>query len=73
MLIYIAKLNNNADLHKYKYGSCSIGFDSRSEFSFTDGSIRKNVIIFVADMSSSVHIHNKNKDILIHGERPRQQ
>ena len=25
----------------------------------------KNVIIFGVDMSSSVHIHNKNKDILI--------
>ena len=28
----------------------------------------KNVIIFGAYMSSSVHIHNKNKDILILGE-----
>ena len=28
----------------------------------------KNVIIFGADMSSSVHIDNKNKDILILGE-----
>ena len=27
--------------------------------------MRKNVIIFGADMSSSVHIDNKNKDILI--------
>ena len=28
----------------------------------------KNVIIFGADMSSSVYIDNKNKDILILGE-----
>ena len=32
----------------------------------------KNVIIFRADMSSSVHNDNKNKDILILGEEPTQ-
>ena len=32
----------------------------------------KNVNIFGADMSSSVHIDNKNKDILILGEGPTQ-
>ena len=30
----------------------------------------KNVIIFGVDMSSSMHIDNKNKDILILGEGP---
>ena len=30
----------------------------------------KNVIIFGADISSSVHIDNKEKDMLIHGEGP---
>ena len=30
------------------------------------------VTIFGADMSSSVHVDNKNKDILILGERPTQ-
>ena len=32
----------------------------------------KNVIIFGADMSSSVHINNKNTDTLILGEVPTQ-
>ena len=32
----------------------------------------KNVIIFGADMSSSVHIHSKGKDILSLGEGPSQ-
>ena len=32
----------------------------------------KNVIIFRVDMSSSVHIDEKNKDILILGEGPTQ-
>ena len=49
-----------------------MGFDFRLEFSFTDGSMGKNVIIFGADMSSSAHIDDKNKDILILGEGPTQ-
>ena len=44
-----------------------IGFDSRSEFSLPDGSVGKNVIILEVDMSSSVHIDNKKKNILIFG------
>ena len=38
-------------------------FGSRSEFSFTDGSMGKNVTIFGADMSLLMHTDNKNKDI----------
>ena len=34
--------------------------------------MEKNVTIFGADMSSSVHIDNKSKDILIFGEGPTQ-
>ena len=45
-------------------------FDSRSEFSFTDGIMGNDLIIFGAYMSSSVHVDNKNKDILILGEEP---
>ena len=51
------KLTKNADSDKYKYSDYSIRFDSRSELLF------KNV-------SSSVHVDNKNKDILILGEGP---
>ena len=52
----------------FKYSGCGIGFDSRSEFLFTDGSMSRNVVTFEADMSSSVVVDNKNKDILIFGE-----
>ena len=62
------KLTKNADLDKYKYTGYGIGFDSRSEFLFTDGSYGKIVTIFGADMTSSVHVDNKGKDILILGE-----
>ena len=66
------KLTKNADLDKHKYTGYGIGFDSRSEFSFSDGSFAKSFIIFGAYMSSSVHIDNKGKDILILDEGPTQ-
>ena len=62
------KLIKNSDPDKCKDRGYSIGLYSRSEFSFTYESMGKNVIIFGADMSSSVHIDNKNKDILTLGE-----
>ena len=43
--------------------------DSRSEFLFSYG---KNVIIFGADMNSSAHVDNKERDILILGEEQTQ-
>ena len=63
-------MTENADPDKYKYSGYDIGIDSGSKFSFIDGSVGKNVIIFEAYMSSSVHIDNKDQDILILGERP---
>ena len=65
------KLTKNANPDKYKYSGYGIGFDFRSEFLLPDRSYRKNVI-FGADMSSSIHIDNKEKDFLILGEGPTQ-
>ena len=64
------KLSKNADPDKYVCDGYSIGFDSRSEFPLPDGSMGKNVIVFGADMSSSVHTDNKGKYISIPGEEP---
>ena len=50
----------NADIGKYKYFGCSIGFDRKGEFSFGNG-VGKNVIIFGVDMSSSPHINKKKR------------
>ena len=63
-----AELTKNTDTYKYNYSDYGIGLDSRFDFSLTDSSVDKNVIIFEADMNSSAHIDNKNKDILILGE-----
>ena len=62
------KVTKNADPQKYKYSGYGIGFNSHSEFSFTDESMRKNLNIFGTDMSSSVYIDNKNKYISTLGE-----
>ena len=69
-LFGVAELTENAGPDKYAYSGYSIGFDTRSYFSLPEGSTGKNVIIFGADMSSSVHIDHKNKDMLILGEEP---
>ena len=60
-------LTKNADIEKYKFSGYGIGFDRRSSFSFTGGGFGQNVLIFGADMSTSIHIDNKKKDILVLG------
>ena len=65
-------LTENADIDKYRYSGYGIGFDRRGSFSFPGGGFGQNVIIFGADMNSSIHIDNKGKDILILGLGPTQ-
>ena len=66
------KLTSNADIDKYLYSGYGIGFDRKGSFSFPGGGFGLNVIIFGVDMSSSVHVDNKKKDILILGKGPTQ-
>ena len=67
-LFTAVKLIKNADIDKYKCSGYGIGSDARGCFSFPNDSFSQNVIIFGADMSSSVHVDNKKKNILILGE-----
>ena len=71
MLFGAVTLTKNVDIDAYKYSGYGFGFDRKREFSFGNG-FGRNAIIFAVDMSSSVHIDNKNKDILILGEGPTQ-
>ena len=61
-------LTKNADIEKYGYSAFGIGFDRRSSFSFRGGGFCQNVLIFGVDTSSSPHIDNKKKVILILGK-----
>ena len=58
-------LTKNADIDKYGYSGYGIGFDRKGSFSFPGGGCGQNVIIFGADMSSSLHIDNKKRHINI--------
>ena len=58
-------LTKNAAIDKCKYSGYGIGFDRHGSFSFPGIGLGRNVRIFGVDMSSSVHIDNKKKDILI--------
>ena len=60
-LFVAVTLTKNADIDKYRYSGYGIGFDRRSSFSFPNGGFAQNIIIFGADMNSSIHIDNKGK------------
>ena len=70
--MFTVTLIKNADIDKYGYSGYGIGFDRKGSFSFPVGGYGQNVIIFGVDMSSSIHIDNKKKDILILGRGPTQ-
>ena len=71
-LFVAVTVTKNADIDKYKYFGYGIGFNRRGSFSFPAGGFAQNVVIFGADMNSSIHIDNKGKDILILGLGPTQ-
>ena len=65
-------MTKNADIEKYGYSGYGTGFDRRSDFSFPGSGFGQNVLIFGVDISSSAHIDNKKKDILVLGKGPTQ-
>ena len=60
-------LTKNANIDKYKYSGCGIGFDRHGEFSFGNG-LGKNCVIFEADLSSSSHANNQKNNIFVLGK-----
>ena len=65
-------LTKYININKYEYSGYEIGFDRKSRFSFPGGGFGQNVIIFGENMSSSVHVDNEKKDILILRKGPTQ-
>ena len=64
-------LTKNINIDEYKYSGHGIGFDRKETFPIRNG-FSRNCIIFGVDMSTSVHVDNNKKDILILGEGPTQ-
>ena len=60
------------DIHKFKYSGYCAGFDRKGKFSVSNG-FGRNCKIYEADIGSSLHIDNKEKDTLILGEAPIQR
>ena len=71
-LLGAVKLIKHVDVDMYKYSGYGIGFDIKGFYSIGN-EIGKNVIIFGVDMSSSQHIDNKKKFILVLGKGPTQE
>ena len=61
----MVKVTKSVNPNKYGYSGYGIWFYVRSQFLLPGGSCSKIVVTFGADMSSSVHIDNGNKDILV--------
>ena len=59
------------DIDQYKYSGYGIRIHRKGFFSLGE-EVRRNVIIFGAGRSSSPHVNNKRKDILIPGKGPTQ-
>ena len=65
-------LTKNTVVDIYGYSGYGIGFDRRSSFSFPGTGFGQKLLICGVDMSSSSHIDNKKKDVLVPGKRPTQ-
>ena len=65
------KLTKHVNVDLYKYSGYGIGFDRKGSYSIGN-EVGRNVIFFGIYMSSSSHIDNKKKYILILGEGPTQ-
>ena len=65
-------ITKNPDIDQNKYSGYGIGFDRTGVYLLPDGCFGRNVVIFGVDMSSSVHVDDKGKDILILGTGPTQ-
>ena len=63
-------MTKNFDPDKCSYSGYDIGFETRLSFSFISCGFCINVMVLGVDNSSSEHVDNINKDILILGKNP---
>ena len=58
----------NSDTDKWQYSGYAIGFDSTGSFTHPDdGKNAKNVVVFGADMTNSIHSTNQTQPVLVVG------
>ena len=61
------KPNDTTDPPKYNYFGYDIAFVRSGQFTSSDGTLPRNVVIFGADLSKSTHATNKTQNILVLG------
>ena len=66
--IKASRPNDTTDPDKYIYSGYGIGFDHTGLFTHSEGNLARNEIIFVADMSGSVHASNETQNIIVLGK-----
>ena len=71
-LFWAVSITKNTDIDKNKYSGYGTGFDRTGAYLLPDSRFGRNVVIFGVDISSSAHVHNKGKDILIFETGPTQ-
>ena len=69
----VVKLTKNVDLDKYSFSRYAFASNFCSLFSYLGFDWGNNVAIFGLGNSSSAHIVNEKKDILVFGEGPTQE
>ena len=58
----------NSDTDKWQYSGYGVGFNSTGSFTHPDdGQNAKNVIVFGADMTNTIHATNKTQSVLVLG------
>ena len=58
----------NSDTDKWQSSGYGVGFDSTGSFTHSDdGKDAKNVVVFGADMTNSIHETNKTQSVLVLG------
>ena len=63
----MTKPGDTTDPDKYIYSGYGLGFDSTGQFTHPRGGMARNIRIFGANSSNSVHATNKTRRILILG------
>ena len=59
-------ITTNSDTDKWQYSGYGVGFDSTGSFTHPDdGKNAKNVVVFGADMTNSIHATNKTQSVLV--------
>ena len=61
----VNKPNNTTDPRKWQYSGYDLAFDRTGQFTHNNGSQARNIIMFGADISTSIHSTNKTQNILV--------